>query len=267
MKSVIFAPNLVPRSLTMPHNVFGLGDQLKGLIFTYDLCRKHNIDFYVDFRFHPIGKFVKSQAHPFESEIVENKIPFIMGEDVEDFILNHDGLIYFLTNGIPHQEITPSESCKEFCKQLLRPINELVDRVEEISSKHNCLKIFHLRFGDKECVDHEPQSKEKYLYYINKYKNELKQCNFLMSDSLNFKKLANQTAGIDSLPHKPQHLGSLSLDYSSIFNDFLDFFLLTKASFIFSLTSEGHCSSFSLVPAKIFDTQYRCKTDWKYHRA
>tara|TARA_Y100000356_G_scaffold51523_2_gene41319 strand:- start:4025 stop:4828 length:804 start_codon:yes stop_codon:yes gene_type:complete len=265
MKSVIFVPNLVPRSITMPHNVFGLGDQLKGLIFTYDLCRKHNIDFYVDFRFHPIGKFVKSQAHPFESEIVENKIPFIMGKDVEAFILNNGGLICFLTNGIPHQEITLSESCKEFCKQLLRPINELVDRVEEISSKHNCLKIFHLRFGDKECVDHEPQSKEKYLYYINKYKNELKQCNFLMSDSLNFKKLASQATGIDFLPHKPQHLGSLSLDHSSIFNDFLDFFLLTRASFIFSLTSEGHCSSFSLVPSKIFDIQYRCKTDWKYH--
>ena len=86
-----------------------------------------------------------------------------------------------------------------------------------------------------------------------------------MSDSLNFKKLASQATGIDFLPHKPQHLGSLSLDHSSIFNDFLDFFLLTRASFIFSLTSEGHCSSFSLVPSKIFDIQYRCKTDWKYH--
>jgi len=265
MKNVVFTPTL--SSCNLPKNNFwGLGDQLKGLMFTYDLCRQHHIDFYVDFRSHPIGKFTQPQSHPFESEIIENKIPFIMGEDVEDFILNHDGLICFLTNGIPHQQINPSESCKEFCKQALRPINKLLNRVEEISAKYNRLKIFHLRFGDKECFDNKPQSKEKYLYYINKYKNELKQCNFLMSDSLNFKKLANQTTGIDFLPHKPQHLGSSSLDHSSIFNDFLDFFLLTKASFIFSITSEGHCSSFSLVPAKIFDIQYRCKTDWKYHR-
>ena len=169
-----------------------------------------------------MGKFTKTQSHPFETEVIENKIPFIMGEDVEDFILNHDNLI--CTNGIPHKEITLSESCKEFCKQVLQPTNELLDKVEEISAKHNPLRIFHLRFGDKECVNNKPQSNEKYLYYINKYKNELKQCNFLMSDSLNFKKLAHQTTGIDFLPHKPQHLGSLSLDYSSIFNDFLDFF-------------------------------------------
>ena len=265
MKCVIFTPALLVSNLP-DENYWGLGDQLKGLIFTYELCKKHNIDFYVDFRFHPIGKFVKYKSHPLEDRIVKSEIPFIMGEDVENFILNDDTLISFLTNGIPHQDVAPSDSCKEFFKEFVSPVDKLSDKVEEVLSNRSPLKIFHLRFGDKECVEHKPQSKEKYLYYIDKYKNELKQSNFLMSDSLNFKRLANEITGIAFLPHKPQHLGSLSLDHSSMFNDFLDFFLLTKASFIFSLTSEGHCSSFSLVPAKIFDIQYRCKTDWKYHR-
>ena len=39
-------------------NIWGLGDLIRGTFQLYQICRKHNLSFELDFRYHPISQIM-----------------------------------------------------------------------------------------------------------------------------------------------------------------------------------------------------------------
>lgn len=210
-------------------NFWGIGDMLRGTIFLFQLCKKHNYKFIVDIQLHNLSNYLEYETHEYTDIIKqnENNIPFVC--EVENYIKNNDNdVLYFFTNRYVETQL--DDETKSFMKKLLSPNKELKDYISyTLNNIPNNYNIIHYRLGDEELVRNN--SNNNINKYIEHFKKNVENNDLLLSDSPFFKNTIknlefNGTNTI-MLDIVPKHIGYSNNE--SIKDTLLEFFLITKA--------------------------------------
>lgn len=98
----------------------GVEDIIRGIICTYQICKKYNYKFIADINTHEISNYLLVKEHNYTSNINYNYIEFTL--EPENYIKkSSENIIYFLTNDNYIDEI--DNDCKQFLKELFTPNN------------------------------------------------------------------------------------------------------------------------------------------------
>lgn len=187
MKTVIFVwtqevCNLVS---TDKDHFWGIGDILRGIIHSYQLCKQLNCEFIVDIQLHPIKNFLMNDPHKYSDLILSKKDSIHFISNTKDFILsNSNNVIYFETNNQFHDPITID--CKDFIKKLLTPTKEFATCLRDARDKipWPTYNILHYRLGDPCMITKATIDFNTFLIHIKKNMTE---SSILLSDSQTFK--------------------------------------------------------------------------------
>ena len=264
----------------------GLGDFLRGSICLYDICERLNIFFDFDFSNHPISQFII--GHNYNPTVNYNSIEWYDDNNFDgmnkngypikkkDFLYNflshlnkiNDNCYYLGCNSFPIiNDININSKCKNFIKSKLMPNEEMIEFINEkiISLKLNDTKynIIHIRTGDKYLLD-ETKLDETYLNFIvEKLLNILKKDNistFILISDCNQLKNIIKKYHINNLIiyfNYITHLGEDSIKtFDSVKGTLLDFYIMSKAEYIYSLSSYSWGSGFSKWCSVIYDIPY-----------
>jgi hypothetical protein len=153
---------------------------------------------------------------------------------------------------------------------LFEPSVEINDKVDELLTNLGLVKkdysVLHIRSGDSYLINKNQSFDSFYLHRIkdeiSKFIVKHKDVNILLiADNNNIKLLLNEIfPDIKFLMHDITHIGEgVKLQENKLKNTMIDFFLISNASFIFSLTSYTHGTGFSYWCSKIFNIPYECK--------
>ena len=165
---------------------------------------------------------------------------------------------------------TSIEECN-IVRSLLEPSREICEKVDNhlsnLSLIPNQFIVLHIRSGDSYLKNENKIFDSHYFEIIkneiykiistNQYGNSI----LLIADNNEIKILLNDFfPNIKFLVYNITHLGEkVQLEYEKVKNTMIDFFLMSKSSSIYSLTSYPHGSGFSYWCAKIFGIPYKCK--------
>lgn len=187
MKTVIFVwtqevCNLISND---KDNFWGIGDILRGIIHTYQLCKQLNYEFIVDIQLHPISQFLINTPHKYSDLILSKKDNIHFISNTKDFILsNPSDVIYFETNNHFHEPLTLD--CKDYIKTLLTPTPEFAVCLRDARDKipWPIYSILHYRLGDPCMITHATVNFDTLLLHIKK---NMTGSAVLLSDSQKFK--------------------------------------------------------------------------------
>lgn len=162
-------------------NFWGLGDIVRGMIATADICAHEGYDFIVDTTKHPIHKYLVQSDH--DVEIDYTNIPFIPcshkdqpeKQEIISFVKNNTSQsIAFMTNSFPLCKDDISSNIKNRIKHVFTFTDEVHKKIKQIMNdltlpiNYNTL---HFRLGDGHMVESERNIKlpENILNIINKH--------------------------------------------------------------------------------------------------
>ena len=248
---------------------WGIGDTLRGTIQLYDSAKKRNFNFYVDFQFHVMSKYLKNPNNPYADLIKNNQknIKFVDIDQLEGFIdndknyvnYNNNNIIFLFTSAFYRDDFY--DEMKEFMKNLLTPNDEfskyIDNRMKEIPyDKYN---ILHYRLGDYRLIgnkDNESIHGEKTLNtIIQTVTNNMEPCDILVSDSIKFKEIIHKdTKNFKNLfmfKTNVKHIGYHKND--DMKETLFEFFVITKACKIKTFSVYYWTSGFTYWISKIYD--------------
>jgi len=187
MKTVIFVwtqevCNLISND---KDNFWGIGDILRGIIHTYQLCQTLKYEFIVDIQLHPISTFLINKPHKYSDLILSKKDNIHFISNTKEFILsNPNDVIYFETNNHFHDPITLD--CKDFIKKLLTPTPDFSACLHDARATilWPTYSILHYRLGDPCMITKAPINFDSLLSHIKKNMSDE---TVLLSDSQKFK--------------------------------------------------------------------------------
>lgn len=233
----------------------GLGDIIRGLIFTYAICKGNEFEFFFDCKGHSLEPFLNNEEFSFPKEVPE-KIPFVYGQDLVQYIRDNidSETVFLMSNGHPQQdEDILFDRFKNILKKIFLSNSEISNLVNLKQYNHS----FHARFGDDENVDfnflqkfyvddgsHQHHPNEwfdlqpkmlKYQKTINFFKDILQEIDFVCSDHDNFKSHFSKFKKINFFD-KGSHTGIISKEESH-FNTLCDFYALYNSKKITSISS------------------------------
>jgi hypothetical protein len=163
------------------------------------------------------------------------------------------------------------EECNQI-RSLFQPSREIIEKVEYHLSNLslNKFNVLHIRSGDAYLKNGNKIFDSLYFQIIKNeiiefmFKMKLQNKNIdilLISDNNEIKLLLNKEfPNIKFLLHDITHIGEgVQLEYKKVENTMIDFYLMSKSSSIYSLTSYPHGSGFSYWCAKMYEIPYKCK--------
>jgi len=234
-------------------NFWGIGDMLRGIATTFDVCKKLGINFYVDMRYHPISTFFRKKDHPFMTLVDAhiNDINFVgLSSDAQmtTFISsNKDAPQLFCTNGFICDSY--SESAKLFIKDMLSPNAELDKFIKE-NTPLTPYTILHFRLGDRQLFNHQQFKFDGIMPFFIKHADS---SSILLSDSPQFKKFIIQNyPTYKTYDHSIAHIGN-SKDLIALKNTLFEFLLASAASHIKTYSVYEWSSGFIDSIKKIYD--------------
>jgi len=270
----------------------GLGDFIRSCFYIIEFCSKYNFQYHIIIN-HPISKFFKN--FPLDGYSYNNNIQMFTESNFDKCVYDEQNYIKKFTliqqtfgrflkylcslpvinNSVfsynilfPYDNIT-IEQCNKL-RFLFEPSNEINDKVNEILTNLSIVKknyfILHIRSGDGYLID--KKNKFDPIYFqsvkdeITKFISKNKDVNILLIADNNIIKLLLKEIfpNIKFLIHDITHIGEgVQLQENRLENTMIDFFLMSNASFIFSLTSYTHGTGFSYWCSKIFNIPYQCK--------
>ena len=268
--------------------VTGFGDFLRGSFFILEFCRKFKLKYNI-LIYHPIHQFFK---HP----TINREIPNSIIDDVEycefcnvnfdpnstynsdtstlyqEFfnylnrqdVFNRNLFIYSIC--FPTYQIH-SEN-KQIIRKIIEPVSEIQNNINQILgqlklSKKNYI-IIQIRSGDeflnKSNNTLSNEYKEKILPIIKNIIIGKKTPFLLIADNLMVKNFAlRHFPFIKTYFKEITHLGENSkLNGENIKNTLIDFYIMSYASFIYSISSYDHGSGFSKWCSVTYDIPYQC---------
>jgi len=274
----------------------GFGDFIRGCFFIIQFCSKFDFQYDIIIN-HPISKFLKNfdSNNSFTSnhnikmftetnfhECVydeENYIQkFRLTKETFGRFLNYLSSLPVTNNSVfsynilfPYDNITIEEYNK--IRFLFEPSVEINDKVNEILTSLSLVKkdysVLHIRSGDSYLINKNNKFdtlyfetiKDEIAQFIVKNKKNNKNNILLIADNNIIKLFLNEMfPDIKFLVHDITHIGEgVKLQENKLKNTMIDFFLISNASFIFSLTSYSHGTGFSYWCSKIFNIPYECK--------
>uniref|UniRef100_A0A6C0J1B2 Uncharacterized protein n=1 Tax=viral metagenome TaxID=1070528 RepID=A0A6C0J1B2_9ZZZZ len=239
-------------------NFWGIGDIIRSIYGVYKLSLKYNFKLIVDISHHPISKFLIHNDHEYSSIVNEtidtikfyalNEIDII--KELKDKKIIYIGLHYGLE---AYESNEYEKEAQEFIKNILQPTKEFMIEFDKINNNISFenLNIIHFRLGDEELVRNIVNTDNYDVYYskILHYKSDN---TLLFSDSSKFKKYIKNKDDIKMLENEIGHIG-YEKSYDKIKNTLIEYFLLTKASKIYTYTIYGWASGFIKSINKIYD--------------
>jgi len=175
----------------------------------------------------------------------------------------------------PYYEIS-LEDCDKMCS-LFEPSREIIEKTDEHLSNLKLIKkqfiVLHIRSGDSYLKNNNKIFDSLYLETI---KNEIIEIIFkaklsmvdnknvdilLIADNNEIKLLLNdEFPNIKFLVYNITHIGEgVDLETEKVKNTMIDFYLMSYASAIYSLTAYPHGSGFSYWCSKMYGIPYKCK--------
>lgn len=262
MKTVIFV-----WTLDWKHNVyndkecfFGIGDIVRGMISTYEVCKKYEFTFYIDFQKHPISQYIYNPINPYTKliSIDDTPVQFISrDDDLEKYIIEHIGKApLFLMSNNNYKNI-----CPEFQKYLCKIFQDMTPKFRLFYDNIKCnlklrdnYSILHFRLGDHYMVhnnilytDNEIE-KYKLLYEQHKDENQL-----TISDNKPFKDVLFSQYNAKMLDI--EHIGHIGLtDHKKYLRyTLVEFLLVFHSSKIDTYSIYPWTSGFVTIPAILKD--------------
>lgn len=268
--------------------VSGFGDFLRGSFFILEFCRKNKIK-YNFLIYHPIHQFFKN---PSVNRDVPNSIldsieyceycnikldvnctfnPDISTVNNEFFnylnrqdIFNRNLFIYTIC--YPTMEINNEN--KQIVKKMIEPIPEIENSIQNILSQLKLIKknffIIQIRTGDEYLKNSNNnltnEYKEKVLFIVKNIIQNKKKPFLLIADNFLVKHLIiHHFPFIKTFFKEITHLGeNSSLPREKIKNTLIDFYIMSYACGIFSLSTYEHGSGFSRWCSVTYDIPYKC---------
>ena len=246
----------------------GIGDNIRGLISLLqikELIKKEKeLNIFVDFSESKIVKYLKHRLpdnilklkHGVETHFFYIADKRAHCERISDYLLNSTtDVVSINTNGLP-DETNITEEIKEFIHKILE-FNEDFDRVfsEYLRKVPVDFNVYHYRFGDERFQsDTEDGLISAMCSEFDTIHN--KPC-LVISDSLLFKQKIYELykneivfVFLNEPAHNRDDKNVKVLDDSVIF---IDFFLITRAKFIYSYSSYDWVSNFCLWSSYIYN--------------
>jgi hypothetical protein len=237
----------------------GLGDFIRGSIACKQLCDEYSIPFEMDFRHHPMGKYLKSNNTaapiPIEEVVnlqnVGNMTSRILKSSLEELgplrnLRKYDLGIY--TNVWPIFKIPRRVSCS--IRNNLEPTRECEMAIQSTLDGLKDYRVIHVRAGDilsfktdiGDVMPHTQNDIIKNLSVIEKIKAQSNIPCLVMSDSFEIKQIIAERWGIKSTPSIPAHL---TLETGNVLDTLVDFFILSRARAVYQFSVHHWGSGFS----------------------
>jgi len=276
----------------------GLGDFIRGSYFLLEFCKKYNFEPKIMFN-NCISKFLLPVKHDLNIQhiqsLLENIYMFhnnnfkaykfledqtilyprldlvhIMADFVKymTFATVYKGNAFIYCIPYPIEEV--SEKSKAYMRKILEPVNEIKYNVQhclkQVGLNFKEYSVFHIRSGDDYLKKDNKIFYQKYLdkikkniqYYIcnNKANNYL-----IIADNNEIKiLLKTEFPEFKIILKEITHFGEgIDLEEEKVKNTLIDFYLLSFANKIISLSTYKHGSGFSYWCAKTFDVPYIAK--------
>jgi len=279
-------------------NASGLGDFIRGSYFLLEFCEKYNFEPKIIFNnlisnfllpvkydfnienikplLQDIKKFNNNNMKEFKylnnATILYPKIDLqnIMADFVEYImstsVYNSDTFIYCIS--YPIDEV--SEKSKEYMRAILEPVNEIKyivqQYLQQVSLNFKKYSVFHIRSGDNYLKNNNKIFNKNYFnklikeiqYYIFDNKDEKY---LIIADNNEIKLLLKREfPDFKIILKEITHLGEgIDLEENKVKNTLIDFYLLSFANKIISLSTNLHGSGFGYWCAKTFNIPYIAK--------
>jgi len=252
----------------------GFGDKIRSAIATYQFCRENNVRFVLDGTDDICGKFLKN--------ITTNEYPLIKNKKVEHIEcpnnskscnfeykinkkLDKTSVIFISTNKCPnnddcisYKKNILSRDDKLFARYICEPRDFLKKEVEtKIKTLPRDYGIQHFRFNDTVFENDIDENNSTFISFFNILESTYKPTDVLLSNSLNFKRYAKyklniKTVDCDGKLCKIEHIGK-STDYESVKSSFIEFYIISKAKYIKTISDYDWVSNFIKWPSLIYD--------------
>ncbi|NBO71326.1 hypothetical protein EBV26_12730 [bacterium] len=252
----------------------GFGDKLRAAIATYQYCKDNNFRFVLDATDDICGKFLKNVKSKEYNHIRGKKIIHIdcpNGPEHCDFEtlvaseLKARDDVFIYTNKCPKNDDCVSykkgiltSADKEFAKHICEPMDFLKKEVDEtIQTLTKNYGIQHFRFKDSVFKEDIDENDPTFIKFFNILKETHKSTDVLLSNSTNFKEYAKKQLNIKTIecngkPCKMSHIGKTS-DVESAKVGFIEFYVISKAKYVNTVSKYEWVSNFVKWPCLIYD--------------
>ncbi len=234
-------------------NIWGLGDLIRGTFQLYQICRKHNFLFELDFRNHPISQImIQKSEFKYNSPSNINFNMFLNTFEMEKFILeeakNNKEDLFIMTNGcLPLSDVF-AKDFKKFINERLQLKSKYMQLLEKSLPSPKSYDVLHIRLGDSYLFENKNTITKNILMIL---KSNLNSDTILISDSNHLKDFAKRNLSARILPTKPTHFG-LKINAKQTFDNFLEFNILRGANNIKTFSNYSWISGFVFIPSIIY---------------
>lgn len=237
----------------------GLGDFIRGSIACKQLCDEYSIPFEMDFRHHPMGKYLNCT----------NTTPSIPLENIVNLQDIGNASIRALKSCL--EERTPLKNLRKYdlgiytnvwpvfkiprrvshsIRNNIQPTYECEMAIQSVLDGLKDYRVIHIRAGDilsfktkvGDVVPHTLNDIIENLSVIEKIKAQSNIPCLVMSDSLKLKQIISEKWGLKCTSTTPAHL---ALENSAVLDTLVDFFILSRARIIHQFSVHHWGSGFS----------------------
>ena len=258
-KSVIFVwtQNCCNINVTEKENFFGIGDMIRGMIATYEICKKLQYNFYIDIQHHPLSQCLKNPEHPYQSFVKEQKdrIWFVSRDcNLEGLLENEPMEVICIMTNSNYSTVDP------IIQNTLYSLFTQYQKTEFETYYQETLKslqldpsyeILHFRLGDFHMVRNEecPVTFESLKPLFEKYH---KPNQLVISDNKNWKEYL-KTQHTDIIIFAVSQIGHFGYhnDYESIRDTLVEFLLVLNSSRIYTYSVYPWRSGFVSIPSAL----------------
>jgi hypothetical protein len=280
-------------------NATGIGDFIRGTYFLLDFCENYNIQPKVIFNNIVSKFLINSNNDKDEynlkninlfknfnekkQNIKNNSVlyPTLDNENIiKDFVeylkISHINNGNILIYSISYPNVIINEKNKFFIKNMLEPTDEIKNSINNylktLNLNYKQYSVFHIRSGDNFLIKNNKNFSKRYLYKVKEiiqntimndliYKTNERPKYLIISDNNEIKLLLKKYfPQLKILITEITHLGEgINLKEIKVKNTLMDFYLLSLANKIVSITSNLHGSGFSYWCARTYDIPYTCK--------
>ena len=245
-------------------NIWGLGDLIRGTFQLYQICRKHNFSFDLDFNNHPISQIMierPEQKYKHASKV--NFHLFLNTLEMEKFVLKaaleEKKELFIMTNGCLPLSSVYANQFKIFINRYFQLKSEYQKLLENSLPSPKSYEVLHIRLGDDYLID----KKNLITKGIKKVlKSNINRNTILISDSIHLKNYAKFKFSVRTLSTQPTHFG-LKIDAKRTFDNFLEFNILRGANNIKTFSNYSWISGFVYIPSIIYGIPLRNLKDKK----
>ena len=233
-------------------NIWGLGDLIRGTFQLYQICRKHNLSFELDFRNHPISQImIQKSEFKYNTSKIKFHI-FLNTLEMEKFILkatkSEEKDLFIMTNGCLPLSDVYANHFKKFINKHFQLKSEYRRLLEKSLPSPKSYDILHIRLGDDSLIENKNIITKNISMILRSHLNK---DTILISDSNHLKDYAKSNFSGRILPTKPTHFG-LKINAKQTFDNYLEFNILKGANNIKTFSNYSWISGFVYIPSIIY---------------